>query len=165
MILFQDDDTVVIEKDFEEFVTNQKSIGRSPEPPFCLGSWPIKNSWVIRPDNIHYNSMEVEKWSVSKEVYPETFYPPYCSGSCHAISSNYAREIFKTASRTDPRNFHLEDVLFTGILRVKADIEIPTSVDGICTHYNEITKIQDITNVVLEYCIQNSILKSDCFIE
>ena len=42
MILFQDDDTVVIEKDFEEFVTNQKSIGRSPEPPFCLGSWPIK---------------------------------------------------------------------------------------------------------------------------
>ena len=177
MILFQDDDTVVVEKDFEKFVTSQEFIGRSLDPgitgisgasivtPFCLETWPIANARVIRPGNRKHTIIEVERWSVPEEIYPKDFYPPYCSGTCYAISSNYAREISKTASRTNPQTFHHDDVLFTGILRVKADIDIPTTVVGICTHYNKITKIQDIRNVVLEYCIKNSILKSHCFIE
>ena len=45
MILFQDDDTVVNEKDLEKFIINP---GDSVSTPFCLGSWSIVNSPVIR---------------------------------------------------------------------------------------------------------------------
>ena len=84
---------------------------------------------------------------------------------CYAISSSYARKISRTAASTYPDRFHHDDVLFTGILRVKADIDIPTEVNDICTHYNNETKIKDIRNVVLEYCIKNDILESHCIIE
>ena len=162
MILFQDDDTVVIERDFEKFVMNNRA---STLTPYCLGDWHIANARVIRPENQRFTSAEVEKWSVATEIYPKDFYPPYCSGTCYSISSSYATVISKTASVTDPQRFHHDDVLFTGILRVKTGIDIPTRVEGICKHYNQITKIQDIKNVVLEYCLQNNILKSLCLIK
>ena len=159
MILFQDDDTVVNEKDLEKFVINP---GDSVSTPFCLENWSIVNSPVIRPGDKKFNFVKVEKWSVTREIYPKNFYPPYCSGTCYAISSSYARKISRTAAFTNPDKFHHDDILFTGILRVKADIDIPTKVNGICTHYNKETKIHDIRNVVLQYCIKNNILKSLC---
>ena len=162
MILFQDDDTVVNEKDLEKFIINP---GESISTPFCLDNWSIVNSPVIRPGDKKFNSVEVERWSVTREIYPKNFYPPYCSGTCYAISSSYARKISRTAALTNPDNFHHDDVLFTGILRVKAAIDIATKVDGICTHYNKFTKIQDIKNVVLQYCIKNNILESLCIIQ
>ena len=162
MILFQDDDTVVNEKDLEKFVINP---GDSVSTPFCLENWSIVNSPVIRSGDNQFNSIEVERWSVTRETYPKNFYPPYCSGTCYAISSSYARKISRTAASTYPDRFHHDDVLFTGILRVKADIDIPTKVNGICTHYNKETKIQDIRKVVLQYCIKNNILESLCIIK
>ena len=163
IILFQDDDTVVIEKDFEKFVM---APGGSMETPFCLQGWNVGNSGVIRPvRNKGLSPEEVQKWSVTKETYPKNFYPPYCSGTCYAVSTFYARTIAHTASVTNPQKFHHDDVLFTGILRVKADIDIPTKVNGICRHYNQKTKIQDIKNVVLQYCIENGISESLCIIE
>ena len=86
MILFQDDDTVVTEKDFENFAM---SPGGSKNTPFCLGNWVVA--------------------------------------------------------------FHHDDVLFTGILRVKANIDVSKRVNGICRYYNKKTKIQNIKNVVLQY--------------
>ena len=162
MILFQDDDTVVIEKDLEKFVLDP---GDSVSTLFCLENWPIVNSAVIRPGNRNFDPVELERWSVAEEIYPKTFYPPYCSGTCYAISSTYARKISRTAALTNPDKFHHDDVLFTGILRVKADIDIPTKVNGICTHYNKLTKIQDIQNIVLQYCIKNDILESLCILK
>ena len=172
MILFQDDDTVVNEKDLEKFALNP---GDSVSTPFCLGDWSIVNSRVIHSVDKKFDSVErvgtlaelsqEERWSVTREVYPKSFYPPYCSGTCYAISSSYARKISRTAAFTNPDKFHHDDVLFTGVLRVKADIDIPTKVDGICTHYNKLTKIQDIKNVVLKYCFENNILESLCIIQ
>ena len=173
MILFQDDDTVVIENDFEKFVLSQGFIGHgqafNPDkviPPFCLKSWNNHNRRVLRPESTGPRSaIELERWAVTREVYSKNFYPPYCSGTCYSISSSYARKIANTASVTNPQMFHHDDVFFSGILRVKADIDIPTTVKGICTHYNNITKIQDIKNIVLKYCIKNNILVSLCLIE
>ena len=159
MILFQDDDTVVIEKDLEKFISDP---GKYDSSPFCLSNWPIVNSAVIRPGNRNFDPVELERWSVTKEIYPKNFYPPYCSGTCYAISSTYARQISRTAALTNPGRFHHDDVLFTGILRVKANIDIPTKANGICTHYNKMTKIQDVRNVVLQYCMKNNILESLC---
>ena len=161
MILFQDDDTVVIEKDFENFAL---SPGSSLNTPFCLGSWVVANAGIIRPGDKRFSREEVEKWSVTREIYPKKFYPPYCSGTCYAISSNYARKIANTASVTNPQRFHHDDVLFTGILRVKANIDVPKRVNGICRHYNKATKIQNIKNVVLQYCMKNNISEPLCII-
>ena len=139
--------------------------GGSKNTPFCMGNWVIAKARVIRPDDKRFSHEEVEKWSVTKEVYPKQFYPPYCSGTCYAISSTYAREIANTASVTNPLRFHHDDVLFTGILRVKADIDVPTKVNGICRHHNQKTKIQDIKNVVLQYCKKNNIHESHCIMD
>lgn len=162
MILFQDDDTVVIEKDLEKFILDP---GDNVSTPFCLGKWNIVNSAVIRPGNRNFDPVEVDRWSVTEEIYPKKFYPPYCSGTCYAITPTYARKISRTAALTNPDEFHHDDVLFTGILRVKSDIDIPTNVNGICTHYNKLTKIQDIQNIVLQYCIKNDILESLCILK
>ena len=180
MILFQDDDTVVIEKDFEKFVLSQEFMGHEQAfnadtsltviPPFCLKSWNIQNRGVLRPESTEsYSDIDlhsaIEKWAVTRDVYPQNFYPPYCSGTCYSISSSYARKISNTASVTNPQTFQHDDVLFSGILRVKADIDIPKTVNGICTHHNQITKVQDIKNIVLKHCIKNNILVSLCLIE
>ena len=146
---------------FENFAL---SPGSSVNTPFCLGSWVVANAGIIRPGDKRFSREEVEKWSVTREIYPKKFYPPYCSGTCYAISSTYAREIANTASVTNPQRFHHDDVLFTGILRVKANIDVPTRVNGICRHYNKKTKIQNIKNVVLQYCMKNNISEPDCFI-
>ena len=163
MILFQDDDTVVIEKDLEKFV---RKPGRGDKNiPYCLGNWTVVNAPIIRPNSKKFSPEEVQKWSVTKEVYPKEFYPPYCSGTCYMISSIYARTIAQTASVTNPLAFHHDDVLFTGILRVKADIDYPKNVNGICRHYNQKTKIKDIQNAVLQYCKKNNISESLCIIK
>ena len=140
------------------------SPGSSVNTPFCLGSWVVANAGIIRPGDKRFSREEVEKWSVTREIYPKKFYPPYCSGTCYAISSIYAREIANTASVTNPQRFHHDDVLFTGILRVKANIDVPTRVNGICRHYNKKTKIQNIKNVVLQYCMKNNISEPVCII-
>ena len=163
LILFQDDDTVVTEKDFEKFV--RKPERRDKNIPYCLGSWTVANAPIIRPDSKKFSPEEVQKWSVTEEVYPKPFYPPYCSGTCYAISSIYAKTIAHTASVTNPQGFHHDDVLFTGILRVKADIDVPKKVNGICRHYNQKTKIKDIQKAVLYYCKKNNIAESLCIIK
>ena len=161
-----DDDTVVIEKALEDFITDiedQPYIaldqGQSASPPFCSSSWTISNQPPVRPED-----KNGDKYGVPDEIYPKNFYPPFCSGTCYVISSTYAKNIYRTAALTNPDKFHLEDVLFTGILRVKADIDIPKEVKGICQHHFKITKTEEIRNLVLKYCLKNNISESFCLI-
>ena len=163
MFLMVDDDTVVIEKALEDFIIyiEDRALdhGESVSPPFCSSHWTISNHPPTRPGDKY-----ADKSGVTKEIYPKNFYPPFCSGTCYIISSTYARNIYRTAVLTNPDKFHLEDVLFTGILRVKADIDIPKEVKGICQHYDKITKTEEIRNLVLKYCLENNISQSSCFI-
>nr|XP_049583773.1 beta-1,3-galactosyltransferase 1 isoform X3 [Syngnathus scovelli] len=48
------------------------------------------------------------KWYMSRDLYPENKYPPFCSGTGYVFSSDMAELIFKTSQHT--RLLHLEDV-------------------------------------------------------
>ena len=122
MVLFQDDDTIINEIELEKFL---KKPWGNPSTPYCLGGLYIYNHGVVRPGNKKW-----AKWAVSKEVYNLNFYPPYCSGACYLTSSAYATKIAETAKITNPNEFPHEDGIFTGILRLKAGISLPTKVRG-----------------------------------
>uniref|UniRef100_A0A674MGR6 Hexosyltransferase n=1 Tax=Takifugu rubripes TaxID=31033 RepID=A0A674MGR6_TAKRU len=48
------------------------------------------------------------KWYMSRDLYPESKYPPFCSGTGYVFSADVAELIFKTSLHT--RLLHLEDV-------------------------------------------------------
>ena len=52
------------------------------------------------------------KWYVSKDIYPEDHYPPFCSGTGYVMSGDVATKIHDIA--TSVRFLHLEDV-FVGM--------------------------------------------------
>ena len=59
----------------------------------------------------------------------------------HILVSN----IYESARRTNWRGFHIEDVLFTGIIRERANVSVPAldfDNDLFCTHFNDETKEQ-----------------------
>jgi len=82
-----------------------------------------------------------------------TNFPAYCAGPCTTMSGKSAEKIFNTAKVTNWRGFGIEDVLFTGIIRRKADLPPPPLRwdRSICTHYNEISKISDLTERVDQF--------------
>jgi hypothetical protein len=51
--------------------------------------------------------------------------PEFCTGPCNLISRQTAIKILEAAGKTDPKGFKLEDVLFTGIIRIKAGLPAP----------------------------------------
>ena len=50
----------------------------------------------------------------------------------------------KVAKLTNPGNFTMEDIIFTGIMRVKANLTEPDDVREVCEHYNSNDKITEI---------------------
>ena len=71
-------------------------------------------------------------------------FPPYCGGPCTLLPNSYVKSAFNVAKNTNPGDFHDEDVLFTGIIRVKSGAPEPAKVNGICTHYNNADKVEKI---------------------
>ena len=71
-------------------------------------------------------------------------FPPYCGGPCTLLPNSYVKSAFDVAKNTNPGDFHNEDVLFTGIIRVKSGAPEPAKVNGICTHYNDADKVEKI---------------------
>ena len=54
--------------------------------------------------------------------------------------------IFKLqADETNPLEFTIEDVFFTGVLRMLAGLDYPKTVPNICTHFNRDDKISKLT--------------------
>ena len=57
------------------------------------------------------------------DLYPPMFFiPTYSNGQATALTAAAAKKIYKVAKETDYREFRIEDMLYTGILRVKAGI-------------------------------------------
>lgn len=57
------------------------------------------------------------------DLYPPMYFiPTYSNGQATALTASAARKIYQAAKETDYREFRIEDMLYTGILRVKAGI-------------------------------------------
>ena len=67
---------------------------------------------------IQYN-VTMEQWDTGH------YFPQFCSGPCNGISREAAIKIYETAQKTNTCGFRLEDVLFMGIIREKAHLEVP----------------------------------------
>ena len=63
-------------------------------------------------------------------------FPPYCGGPCTLLPNSYVKSAFNIAKNTNPGDFHDEDVLFTGIIRVKSGAPEPAKVNGIFNRKN-----------------------------
>ena len=101
---------------------------------------------VIRPEKNFKIIYKIEKYSLSKSAYHIDMFPPYCGGPCSLLPTSYVKTAFPVARKTNPGDFHDEDVLFTGIIRVKSGAPEPEKVNGICTHYNNNDKVDKIRN-------------------
>lgn len=55
------------------------------------------------------------KWFMSRELYPDSRYPPFCSGTGYVFSGDVAELVYKTSLHT--RLLHLEDVYVGMCLR------------------------------------------------
>ena len=82
-----------------------ESVLGDPNQVVCLKGFPIDN----------YAVSYVGKYYVWTDQWPSKYkVPRYCNGQCVGMSGQSARAIYKAASVTDPNNFRLEDMLFTG---------------------------------------------------
>merc|ERR1711931_272306 len=94
-----------------------------------------------KENNVRVNLEKLEHYSVSKEEYSLDTYPTYCGGPCTLLSRTNLERTFEVAKVTNPGKFTMEDVLFTGIMRVKAHLRQPSNVPAVCKHYNSPDKL------------------------
>ncbi|KAK7054617.1 Beta-1,3-galactosyltransferase 1, partial [Halocaridina rubra] len=74
-----------------------------------------------------------QRYAISRETYPENYYPPYCSGGGYIVRHEMARRIYKAANNS--RLHPMEDAFFTGI--VVQDLNPTyTVLSGRRLHYN-----------------------------
>ena len=112
--------------------------------PVCEGIFWIQfhNLWII--SLTFRNRFKIQKYSVTKSTYHLDIFPAYCGGPCTLLPSEYIKTGNEIAKNTNPGTFHHDDVLFTGIIRLKSEASDPVNVNGICTHYNSENKLKNI---------------------
>jgi len=69
------------------------------------------------------------KWYVNSTMYPEEVYPAFCHGGMWTLSLSFIQKLYCAAEITNRRNFHLEDVYITGVLRSKVTCDESNVVD------------------------------------
>lgn len=64
------------------------------------------------------------------DTFPHDYYiPRYSNGQCTAMTASAAMKIYQVARKTDRRDFRIEDMLFTGIFREKAQVKNITGLE------------------------------------
>lgn len=91
-------------------------------------------------------------------------FPASCGGPATLLPSSYLESAYEVAKNTNPGFFHNEDVLFTGIIRIKSGVTEPVNVNRLCTHYNTLSKAENIRSVVFNYCYRNNIQDDLCLL-
>ena len=72
----------------------------------------VKNSSVLR----------TKKWAVTRREYPESYYPPYCSGLAYIMTADVARALYETSYKIPI--FWIDDVWLTGIVAKAAGVRL-----------------------------------------
>ena len=80
----------------------------------------LNHSRVIRKTN--------HKYHVSRHIFNETFFPPYCNGPFYILSKNVLPELLEASSSDNASSFPLEDA-YLGILAKRVGIK-PTNLLG-----------------------------------
>uniref|UniRef100_F7AGH4 Hexosyltransferase n=1 Tax=Ciona intestinalis TaxID=7719 RepID=F7AGH4_CIOIN len=74
------------------------------------------------------------KYGMPPSIYPYAAYPTFCHGGMTVMSYTILRDLYMTSQVTNYANFHLEDVLITGILREKlynsSNMVVPKGYNG-----------------------------------
>ena len=120
--------------------------------PYCLANVRHINSLVIRKNSflsIFKPRDLLAKYAQTTDEYPLSIFPPYCGGACALFSADYLRIIYATALHTNPGIFLHDDVFFTGILRTKANLNLPENVVGVCKYFNGESSIFSIKKAMI----------------
>lgn len=149
-VVFQDDDTFVESEKLSKFLAP-----KSPKIPhfYCPRRIATAN-WL--------DSADPKDLAINKTLWNLPYYPAYCAGPCTIMSAVTAGQIYMTALKTNWRGLPIEDVLFTGIIRKRANLPVPDAQftlvwpwdfhhSTFCTHYNEKTKLEDLNERTKTY--------------
>ena len=98
----------------------------SPETDFIMGH--------VLNESVPIRKQCDKKWYLSEEIYDKDTFPTYAEGPAYILTQNAAREILKVCPNVNNR-FHLEDVMFTGLCRKRANITIKHD-ERFCQNYN-----------------------------
>ena len=151
-IVFQDDDTFVDNPKLAQFLQTKSA---ETAQFFC----PRRIAAADRTGQSNPHLKKDHALIVNDSLWDLDYYPVYCAGPCTIMSAPTAAAIYSTALRTNWRRFPIEDVLFTGIIRHKANLPQPPCCFNhkeYCTHYNDHTKYEDLKSRVEDY-IENYI--------
>lgn len=66
---------------------------------------------------------------------PKYFIPMYSNGQCTGLTAAAAKRIYEVSRVTDYDAFRIEDMLYTGIMRVKANITAISGMHSVCEHF------------------------------
>ncbi|CBY40941.1 unnamed protein product, partial [Oikopleura dioica] len=108
-LMFHDDDTMIQFSHLEDYLKTE------PRHLSCLA---FKGSHA-RPFRWGKYNVTTDQWASGHWL------PEFCTGPCNLMSRQTALKILEAAEKTDPKGFKLEDVLFTGIIRIKAGLPAP----------------------------------------
>ena len=83
------------------------------------------NIWCLSKHRVQVIRKLKSKWTVTKEEYPDRLYPTYCMGAATVYTNRSAQRVVEAALHED--FFWVDDVFFTGTLRLKAGLGIRRS--------------------------------------
>lgn len=99
------------------------------------------------------------KYKVDLNAWPiGYYYPDYCLGSCTIMSTRRAHVIAEQGRKTHFGLFTMEDILFTGIMRINAQAGELTDARGVCSHADNKSSdtLQKLKQFYEKYCRDNN---------
>jgi hypothetical protein len=157
LILMHDDDILIHETNFNIHLVKNLEDATNHHLTCLMQAGKLE---VLRPDSFFAGKYNIDHYSVTKEEYALDYYPPFCIGACTLLSRSTVQQIYKTAKVTNPGDFSLDDVLFTGIIRVKSNLSIPNAtpsdICGTPVGSND-KKMNNFRNTLNRYCENHGI--------
>lgn len=125
---------------------NLTSASGQPDPPrpsenpkpiekdyIDCGSPIVGHSPVIRPNTP--GGKRHPEWTVSFSGYSSPRYPSYCTGACFGMPIEVYSKIYNYTRNFNLQEIeHIDDMMFTGLMRVYYKVKLYNAVDTFCWH-------------------------------
>ncbi|XP_054774751.2 beta-1,3-galactosyltransferase 1-like [Lytechinus pictus] len=93
-VLKTDDDMIVMYENLVRYLSSPAVPPKNFVSGIVVRAEPVRN--------------EISKWYVPENIYPQAWYPPFCSGSGYVMSGDVARNVYEVSTHTP--YLYLEDV-------------------------------------------------------